>query len=107
MLMNDLTIMLTSAEIVGVIWPIGAGKTSMFQIIIGQEQPDAGTLRMGETVQVGYVDQSRDALGADKSVWEEITGGGDEVELGKRSVASRAYCSWFNFKGRDQQRKVG
>ena len=76
-------------------------------MITGEEQPDAGTLRLGETVQVGHVDQSRDALKADHSVWEEITGGRDEVEMGKRSVPSRAYCSWFNFKGAAQQRKVG
>ena len=76
-------------------------------MMIGKEKPDAGTLRIGETVQVGYVDQSRDALSPDKSVWEEITGGRDNVELGKREVTSRAYVSWFNFKGRDQQRKVG
>jgi len=76
-------------------------------MITGQEQPDAGTLRLGETVQVGYVDQSRDALDSDKTVWQEISDGRDEVLLGKREVASRAYVSWFNFKGRDQQRKVG
>jgi energy-dependent translational throttle protein EttA len=76
-------------------------------MITGTEQPDAGTLRIGETVQVGYVDQSRDSLSAEKSVWEEITGGRENVELGKREVASRAYVAWFNFKGRDQQRKVG
>src|SRR5439155_5189894 len=73
----------------------------------GKEQPDGGTLRLGDTVQIGYVDQSRDALSADKTVWEEISGGKDDVELGKRAVASRAYVSWFNFKGRDQQRRVG
>ena len=76
-------------------------------MITGQEQPDAGTLRIGETVSVGYVDQSRDALAADKTVFEEITGGSEEIELGKRKVASRAYVSWFNFKGGAQQRKVG
>jgi ATPase subunit of ABC transporter with duplicated ATPase domains len=76
-------------------------------MITGQEQPDAGSLRLGETVQVGYVDQSRDALDPDKTVWQEISEGRDEVMLGKREVASRAYVSWFNFKGRDQQRKVG
>ncbi|HEY0874822.1 MAG TPA: energy-dependent translational throttle protein EttA [Vicinamibacterales bacterium] len=107
LLMDDVNFTLPRAGIVGVIGPNGAGKTTLFRMITGQEQPDAGTLRLGETVQVGYVDQSRDALSADKSVWEEITGGQDEVELGKRTVASRAYCSWFNFKGRDQQRKVG
>jgi sulfate-transporting ATPase len=107
LLMDDVNFTLPRSGIVGVIGPNGAGKTTLFRMITGQEQPDAGTLRLGETVQVGYVDQSRDALGADKTVWEEITGGRDAVELGKREVASRAYVSWFNFKGRDQQRKVG
>jgi energy-dependent translational throttle protein EttA len=107
LLMDDVTFTLPRGGIVGVIGPNGAGKTTLFRMITGQETPDGGTLRLGETVQVGYVDQSRDALGADKTVWEEITGGLDEVELGKRAVASRAYVSWFNFKGRDQQRKVG
>jgi energy-dependent translational throttle protein EttA len=107
MLMEDVTFTLPRGGIVGVIGPNGAGKTTLFRMIIGREQPDAGTLRLGETVQIGHVDQSRDALDPDKSVWEEITGGRDEVELGKRAVASRAYVSWFNFKGRDQQRKVG
>jgi len=107
LLMEDMDFTLPRGGIVGVIGPNGAGKTTLFRMITGQEQPDAGKLRLGDTVQVGYVDQSRDALGADKSVWEEITGARDEVELGKRSVASRAYVSWFNFKGRDQQRKVG
>jgi len=76
-------------------------------MITGQEKPDAGTLRLGETVQVGYVDQSRDALAPNKSVWEEISGGRDELQVGKRPVPSRAYVSWFNFKGAQQQRKVG
>ncbi len=107
LLMDDVNFTLPRAGIVGVIGPNGAGKTTLFRMITGQERPDAGTLRLGETVQVGYVDQSRDALGADKTVWEEITGGRDMVELGRREVASRAYVSWFNFKGRDQQRKVG
>ena len=106
LLMDDVNFTLPRSGIVGVIGPNGAGKTTLFRMITAQEQPDAGTLRLGETVKVGYVDQSRDSLGADTSVWEEITGGHDEVELGKRTVASRAYCSWFNFKGRDQQRKV-
>jgi sulfate-transporting ATPase len=106
LLMDDVNFTLPRSGIVGVIGPNGAGKTTLFRMITGQEQPDSGALRLGETVKVGYVDQSRDSLGADTSVWEEITGGGDEVELGKRTVASRAYCSWFNFKGRDQQRKV-
>jgi sulfate-transporting ATPase len=107
LLMEDMNFTLPRGGIVGVIGPNGAGKTTLFRMITGQEQPDDGRLRLGDTVQVGYVDQSRDALGADKTVWEEITGARDEVELGKRSVASRAYVSWFNFKGRDQQRKVG
>jgi energy-dependent translational throttle protein EttA len=106
-LMDDVEFTLPRGGIVGVIGPNGAGKTTLFRMITGQEQPDAGTLRLGETVRIGYVDQSRDALGADRTVWEEITGAQDEVELGKRAVASRAYVSWFNFKGRDQQRKVG
>jgi ATP-binding cassette ChvD family protein len=107
LLMDDVEFTLPRGGIVGVIGPNGAGKTTLFRMITGQEQPDAGTLRLGETVQIGYVDQSRDALGADRTVWEEISGGQDEIELGKRTVASRAYVSWFNFKGRDQQRKVG
>jgi sulfate-transporting ATPase len=107
LLMEDVSFTLPRGGIVGVIGPNGAGKTTLFKMITGHETPDAGTLRLGETVQVGHVDQSRDALAADKTVWEEITGGVDEVELGKRAVASRAYVSWFNFKGRDQQRKVG
>jgi ATP-binding cassette ChvD family protein len=107
LLMDDVSFTLPRGGIVGVIGPNGAGKTTLFRMITGQEQPDAGTLRLGETVQLGYVDQSRDALNADKTVWEEISGGQDELEVGKRTVASRAYVSWFNFKGRDQQRKVG
>ncbi|HZB26678.1 MAG TPA: energy-dependent translational throttle protein EttA [Vicinamibacterales bacterium] len=107
LLMDDVDFTLPRGGIVGVIGPNGAGKTTLFRMMTGQEQPDAGSLRLGETVQIGYVDQSRDALGADRSVWEEISGGNDEIELGKRAVASRAYVSWFNFKGRDQQRKVG
>jgi energy-dependent translational throttle protein EttA len=107
LLMDDVTFTLPRGGIVGVIGPNGAGKTTLFRMITQQEQPDGGTLRLGETVKVGYVDQSRDSLGDDKSVWDEITGGNDKVELGKRKVASRAYVSWFNFKGRDQQRKVG
>jgi ATP-binding cassette ChvD family protein len=107
LLMDDINFTLPRGGIVGVIGPNGAGKTTLFRMITGQEKPDAGTLRLGETVQVGYVDQSRDALNPNHSVWEEITGGKDDVEMGKRSVPSRAYCSWFNFKGAAQQRKVG
>jgi ATPase subunit of ABC transporter with duplicated ATPase domains len=107
MLMDDLNFTLPRGGIVGVIGPNGAGKTTLFRMITGQEKPDEGTLRLGETVQVGYVDQSRDALGAGKTVFEEITGGVDELQVGKRTVPSRAYVSWFNFKGGQQQRKVG
>ena len=106
LLMDDVTFTLPRGGIVGVIGPNGAGKTTLFRMITGKEKPDAGTLRVGETVQIGYVDQSRE-LDPNKSVWDEISGGNDEIELGKRTVASRAYVSWFNFKGRDQQRKVG
>jgi energy-dependent translational throttle protein EttA len=107
LLIEDLNFTLPRGGIVGVIGPNGAGKTTMFRMITGQEQPDAGTLKIGETVQIGYVDQSREALDAHKTVWEEISGGHDEIELGKRKMASRAYVSWFNFKGPAQQRKVG
>jgi energy-dependent translational throttle protein EttA len=107
LLMDDLNFTLPRGGIVGVIGPNGAGKTTLFRMITAQEKPDAGTLRLGETVQLGYVDQSRDALAANKSVWEEISGGEDELMIGKRPVPSRAYVSWFNFKGAQQQRKVG
>jgi energy-dependent translational throttle protein EttA len=107
LLIDDLNFTLPRGGIVGVIGPNGAGKTTLFRMITGQEKPDAGTLKIGETVQIGYVDQSREALDAQKTVFEEITGGNDEIELGKRRVASRAYVSWFNFKGAAQQRKVG
>jgi ATPase subunit of ABC transporter with duplicated ATPase domains len=106
-LMDDLDFTLPRGGIVGVIGPNGAGKTTLFRMLVGQEQPDAGTIRIGETVQIGYVDQSREALNPDKGVWEEISGGEDEIVLGKKTVNSRAYVSWFNFKGRDQQQKVG
>ncbi|HUR32204.1 MAG TPA: energy-dependent translational throttle protein EttA [Vicinamibacterales bacterium] len=107
LLIDGLNFTLPRGGIVGVIGPNGAGKTTLFRMITGQEQPDGGTLRIGETVQIGYVDQSRDALDPQKSVWDEISGGNDEIELGKKKVASRAYVSWFNFKGAAQQRKVG
>ena len=107
LLIDGLDFTLPRGGIVGVIGPNGAGKTTLFRMITGAEKPDGGTLKIGETVQIGYVDQSRDALDANKSVWEEISGGQDEIELGKRKVASRAYVSWFNFKGATQQRKVG
>ena len=106
-LFDDLNFTLPPAGIVGVIGANGAGKTTTFRLITGQEQPDGGTLRLGTTVKVGYVDQSRDALDPNKSVYDEITDGLDELEMGKKTVASRAYVSWFNFKGGQQQRKVG
>jgi ATP-binding cassette ChvD family protein len=107
LLIEKLDFTLPRGGIVGVIGPNGAGKTTLFRMITGQEKPDGGTLRVGDTVQIGHVDQSRDALDANKTVFEEITGGNDEIELGKRKVASRAYVSWFNFKGGNQQRRVG
>jgi ATP-binding cassette ChvD family protein len=107
LLIENLDFTLPRGGIVGVIGPNGAGKTTLFRMITGQEKPDAGTLKLGETVQIGYVDQSREALDPNKTVFEEITGGNDEIELGKKKVASRAYVSWFNFKGAGQQRKVG
>ena len=107
LLIDDMNFTLPRGGIVGVIGPNGAGKTTLFRMITGQEKPDAGTLRLGETVQFGYVDQSRDALAPNKSVWEEISGGEDELMIGKRPIPSRAYVSWFNFKGAQQQRKVG
>ena len=107
LLIDDLSFNLPRGGIVGVIGPNGAGKTALFRMITGEDAPDAGTLRLGETVRLGYVDQNRDALGPEKTVWDEISGGEDEIVLGKRTVASRAYVSWFNFKGRDQQRLVG
>ena len=107
LLIEGLTFTLPRGGIVGVIGPNGAGKTTLFRMITGQEKPDGGTLKIGDTVRIGYVDQSREALDANKSVWDEISGGHDEIELGKRKVASRAYVSWFNFKGGAQQRKVG
>ena len=107
MLIENLNFKLPPGGIVGIIGPNGAGKTTLFRMITGQEQPDSGALRVGETVKLGYVDQSRDSLDADKNVWQEISGGTDVIYLGKRSVQSRAYVGAFNFKGSDQQKKVG
>jgi ATP-binding cassette ChvD family protein len=106
-LIEDLTFKLPPGGIVGVIGPNGAGKTTLFRMITGQEKPDKGTIKIGESVQFGYVDQSRDTLEAKKNVWEEISGGAEVIHLGKREMNSRAYCSNFNFKGADQQKKVG
>jgi len=107
LLIDGLTFTLPRGGIVGVIGPNGAGKTTLFRMITDQEKPDGGVLRLGETVRLGYVDQSRDSLNAKKTVHDEISGGEEELTLGKRVVPSRAYVSWFNFKGRDQQRLVG
>ncbi len=107
LLIENLSFKLPPAGIVGVIGPNGAGKTTLFRMLVGDEQPDAGSLRVGETVKIAYIDQSRDSLSAEKSVWEEITGGNELLMLGKREINSRAYCSWFNFRGADQQKKVG
>jgi sulfate-transporting ATPase len=107
LLIEDLGFRLPPGGIVGVIGPNGAGKTTLFRMITGQEQPDGGSFRVGETVSLGYVDQSRDSLAPNKTVWEEISDGLDVIELGKRSMPSRAYVSAFNFRGSDQQKKVG
>jgi len=107
LLIDGLSFKLPPGGIVGVIGPNGAGKTTLFRMITGQETPDAGTITIGDTVQLGYVDQSRDALDANKTVWEEVSGGNEIIYLGKREMNSRAYCSAFNFKGGDQQKKVG
>jgi ATP-binding cassette ChvD family protein len=107
LLIDELTFKLPPGGIVGVIGPNGAGKTTLFRMITTQEKPDVGTIKTGESVRLGYVDQSRDALDGAKSVWEEISGGLDQLQLGKREVNSRAYCAAFNFKGADQQKKVG
>src|SRR4051812_48386743 len=107
LLIDELSFKLPPGGIVGVIGPNGAGKTTLFRMITGQEKPDAGTIKVGESVQLGYVDQSRDSLDGSKNVWEEISGGLDQLMLGKRQVNSRRYCSGFNFKGADQPKKVG
>ena len=107
LLIEGMSFSLPPGGIIGVIGPNGAGKTTLFRMITGQEQPDSGTIRIGETVKLAYVDQSRDTLAANKSIWEEISGGNDTIELGKRQVNSRAYVARFNFSGTDQQKKVG
>jgi len=107
LLIENLNFKLPPNGIVGVIGPNGAGKTTLFRMLTGGEKPDGGALRVGESVKLGYVDQSRDSLNDKKTVWEELSNGNDMITLGKREVPSRAYCSWFNFKGADQQKKVG
>ncbi|MGE3907129.1 MAG: ATP-binding cassette domain-containing protein, partial [Reyranellaceae bacterium] len=107
LLIDDLSFNLPPGGIVGVIGPNGAGKTTLFRMIVGQEKPDGGEFTVGPTVKLGYVDQSRDALPANKTVWESISDGNDVIQLGRREMPSRAYCASFNFKGADQQKKVG
>src|SRR6202008_3244906 len=107
LLVEDLTFSLPPAGIVGVVGPNGAGKTTLFRMIAGEEAPDGGVLRVGDTVQLAYVDQSRAGLDPASTVWKEISGGADNILLGKREVNSRQYVSWFNFKGGDQQKRVG
>ena len=107
LLIDDLNFRIPPGAIVGVIGPNGAGKSTLFKMITGHETPDSGSFRVGETVKLAYVDQSRDALAANKTVWEEISDGHEDIVLGKRTVKSRAYCGAFNFKGSDQQKKVG
>ena len=107
LLVEDFSFKVPPGAIVGIIGPNGAGKTTLFRMITGQEKPDGGNLRIGDTVVLGYVDQSRDSLAPNKTVWEEISGGNDEIVLGKRTMPSRAYVAQFNFKGGDQQKKVG
>jgi ATPase subunit of ABC transporter with duplicated ATPase domains len=106
LLIENLELRLPRGGIVGVVGPNGAGKTTLFRMITGQEQPDAGKLQVGSTVELAYVDQSRDTLDGEKSVYQEISGGADTIKLGKGEVNSRAYCSWFGFKGSDQQKLV-
>jgi ATP-binding cassette ChvD family protein len=106
LLIDDLSFLIPKGGIVGIVGPNGAGKTTLFKMIVGQDKPDKGTLRIGDTVKLAYVDQTRDALAGDKTVWQEISDGRDVVELGKQEIASRAYVSWFNFKGSDQQKLV-
>ena len=107
LLVEDMSFSLPPGGIVGVVGPNGAGKTTLFRMIVGEEHPDAGELRVGDTVELAYVDQSRAALEPGKTVWQEISGGHDTIELGPREVNSRQYVSWFNFKGPDQQKRVG
>ena len=107
LLIDELSFRLPAGGIVGIIGPNGAGKTTLFRMITGQEEPDNGSIKVGDTVKLGYVDQSRDNLNPKATVWEEISDGLDEIELGKRKMQSRAYCGLFNFRGPDQQKVVG
>jgi ATPase subunit of ABC transporter with duplicated ATPase domains len=107
LLIDELSFKLPAGGIIGIIGPNGAGKTTLFRMITGQEGPDSGSINVGDTVKLGYVDQSRDNLNPTATVWEEISDGLDEIELGKRKMQSRAYCGLFNFRGPDQQKVVG
>ncbi|HEY9766363.1 MAG TPA: ATP-binding cassette domain-containing protein, partial [Chroococcales cyanobacterium] len=107
LLFENLEFSLPPGGIVGVIGANGTGKTTLFRMIVGQEQPDEGTLRIGDSVQLAYVDQSRDSLDPEKSIWEEISGGQERLTMGKQEISSRAYVSGFNFRGTDQQKRVG
>jgi energy-dependent translational throttle protein EttA len=107
LLIENLSFQLPRAGIVGIVGPNGAGKTTLFRMLAGEEAPDSGTVKVGDTVKLGYVDQNRDSLDPDKTVYEEITGGGDDVKVGNREINGRAYCASLNFKGSDQQKKVG
>ncbi len=107
LLIDDLSFKLPPAGIVGVIGPNGAGKTTLFRMLVGEETPDSGSLRVGETVKIAYIDQSRDSLNGEATVYEELSGGNEILTLGKREINARAYCAWFNFRGADQQKKVG
>src|SRR5205814_684 len=107
LLCEDMTFSLPPGGIVGVIGPNGAGKTTLFRMIVGQEQPDAGSLEIGDSVSVAYVDQARADLDPSRTVWQEVSGGHDRITLGKREIASRAYVASFNFRGTDQQKRVG
>ena len=107
LLMENLSFRLPRSGIVGVIGPNGAGKSTLFRMLVGEQKPDSGNLELGETVKISYVDQSRDTLKPDNSVWQEISGGEEALDLGGREMNSRAYCGWFGFKGSDQQKKVG
>lgn len=106
-LIDNLSFKIPKGAIVGIIGPNGAGKTTLFRMIAGEEKPDSGDIRLGETVDLGYVNQSRDELNPDKTVWEEISDGLDMIEIGKQTIPSRAYVGQFNFKGSDQQKKIG
>src|SRR5262249_36494158 len=106
LLIDNLSFRLPKGGIVGVIGPNGAGKTTLFRMIVGQEKPDGGDLKIGSTVKLAYVDQSREALRGEHSVWKEVSDGADYLEYGKQKISSRAYCSWFGFRGSDQQKLV-